>query len=162
MSSFKINIIFLLFIFSIFLFLFYSFYFQRLVISIFMLLGVIGINTFIFRAYEYTNESLQIRQIKQDNEQLLVPNLAQPKRDDEQFLVPNLVQTKPDDEQFLMPNLVHYIWFRWEGRNHTFTFIQYLAILSASRFIKPDAILFHTDHPPGTIKLFNVLLLNYY
>ena len=142
MSSFKINIIFLLFIFSIFLFLFYSFYFQRLVISIFMLLGVIGINTFIFRAYEYTNESLQIRQIKQDNEQLLVPNLAQPKRDDEQFLV---------------PNLVHYIWFRWEGRNHTLTFIQYLAILSASRFIKPDAILFHTDHPPGIyIKLFYV------
>ena len=46
----------------------------------------------------------------------------------------------------VVPNIVHYIWYR--DLDSTFTFYQYLSVLSVHKFQKPEAIYFYTNRPP--------------
>ncbi|CAH1798206.1 unnamed protein product [Owenia fusiformis] len=49
--------------------------------------------------------------------------------------------------QYKVPNIVHYIWY--SRKPTTWNFIQYLSILSASKFIRPSRIMFHTNCTPN-------------
>ena len=53
--------------------------------------------------------------------------------------------THSNSHSYLVPNIVHYIWF---GKNRTFSFINYISIVSAIMRQKPDQILFHCDYLP--------------
>ncbi|CAH1777223.1 unnamed protein product, partial [Owenia fusiformis] len=48
--------------------------------------------------------------------------------------------------QYKVPNIVHYIWYARKPIEWKFT--QYLSVLSASKFIKPSKIMFHTNCTP--------------
>ena len=52
---------------------------------------------------------------------------------------------------YQVPNIVHYIWFHFRGRRHhtDLALHEYISVLSAHRFLKPDAIYFHTDDAPS-------------
>ena len=50
-------------------------------------------------------------------------------------------------DSYKIPNLVHFVWFR----DHPFTVVDYLCILSALRHQKPDYILFHGDSEPSGV-----------
>ena len=51
-----------------------------------------------------------------------------------------------ETNKFKVPNVVHYIWYA--EKNITFSFDKYLSVLSAMKYIKPEAVYFHTDKPP--------------
>ena len=51
-----------------------------------------------------------------------------------------------DKKEYIVPNIVHYNWYNKERKQMKFS--QMLAVLSAFRHIKPDAIYFHTNKPP--------------
>ena len=49
-----------------------------------------------------------------------------------------------------VPNVVHFVWLAFHGRTSNMSFIQYLSILSAHKFIRPCHIFFHSNkHPIG-------------
>ena len=58
------------------------------------------------------------------------------------------ISNASESDAFLVPNILHFIWFSFTGEATKFSFVQYLSVLSAYRFIKPDVIMFHTDIPP--------------
>ena len=47
--------------------------------------------------------------------------------------------------EYKIPNLVHFVWFR----EHPFKLVDYLCILSALRYQKPDYVLIHGDSEPS-------------
>ena len=53
---------------------------------------------------------------------------------------------KVADHEFEVPNIVHYIWYRTEPVE--FRFDQALGVLSALKYINPEAVYFHTNVPP--------------
>ena len=55
-------------------------------------------------------------------------------------------QKSKQGAEFRVPNIVHYVWFADEKVD--FRFDRALSILSASKYIKPEAIYFHTNLPP--------------
>ncbi|CAH1785166.1 unnamed protein product, partial [Owenia fusiformis] len=48
--------------------------------------------------------------------------------------------------KYKVPNIVHYTWYT--KKPIEWTFLQYLSVLSASKFIKPSRIMFHTNCTP--------------
>ena len=48
---------------------------------------------------------------------------------------------------FSVPNKVHYVWYA--DKDITFTFQQYLSVLSVHKFQKPEGIYFHTNKAPS-------------
>ena len=48
---------------------------------------------------------------------------------------------------FSVPNKVHYVWYA--DKDVTFTFQQYLSVLSVHKFQKPEGIYFHTNKAPS-------------
>ena len=53
-----------------------------------------------------------------------------------------------ESENFLVPNIVHYVWYNFGDERFNMTLLQYLSVLSVSKFIHPDHIYFHADIPP--------------
>ncbi|ELU09498.1 hypothetical protein CAPTEDRAFT_200369 [Capitella teleta] len=49
-------------------------------------------------------------------------------------------------EGFVVPNVVHYVWYA--DKPAKFKFFHMLSMLSAEKFLKPDAIYFHTNLEP--------------
>ena len=49
--------------------------------------------------------------------------------------------------EFKVPNIVHYTWFT-KSANKPFQFHHMLSVLSVDKYLKPDAIYFHTNQPP--------------
>ena len=45
-----------------------------------------------------------------------------------------------------VPNIVHFVWY--QEKPVEFTFDRTLSVLSAVKYLQPDAILFHTNNPP--------------
>ena len=50
-----------------------------------------------------------------------------------------------EEDRFVVPNVVHYVWF---GEYERLRFHQMLSILSVTKIIKPDEIIFHCDNLP--------------
>ena len=50
-------------------------------------------------------------------------------------------------KNFSVPNKVHYVWYA--DKDTTFTFQQYLSVLSVHKFQKPEGIYFHTNKAPS-------------
>ena len=48
---------------------------------------------------------------------------------------------------YVVPNIVHYVWFG--GSRSRFRFDNMVAVLSAYKIIRPEAIYFHCDKPPS-------------
>ena len=48
---------------------------------------------------------------------------------------------------YSVPNKVHYVWYA--DKDVTFTFQQYLSVLSVHKFQKPEGIYFHTNKAPS-------------
>ena len=53
--------------------------------------------------------------------------------------------TSSSTSQLPVPNVVHYVWF---GESFELTFLNYLSLLSVSRFIRPTHIFIHGDAMP--------------
>lgn len=53
--------------------------------------------------------------------------------------------TEFQSQNLKVPNVVHYVY---TGSGLRFTFVNYLSYRSAGRYIRPDQIFVHGDHPP--------------
>ena len=62
-------------------------------------------------------------------------------------------QSEPEDK-FKVPNIVHYIWYA--DKAVEFRFDRVLGVLSAIKYIKPEAVYLHTNNAP-TGKYFEML-----
>ena len=50
------------------------------------------------------------------------------------------------NDEFQVPNIVHYIWYN--TKPSPFRFHHMLSVMSASKFLNPEVIYFHTDNEP--------------
>ena len=90
------------------------------------------------------NTSVEKRTPKNVNtaDKAVVPNINNTSVEER---IPYILSTAAKD---LVPNIVHYISFSHKGKKKPFIFINYLSIISAHKYIKPDHIYLHTDSPP--------------
>ena len=57
------------------------------------------------------------------------------------------LEEKDENDTASIPNIVHYIWYN--TKKTELRFDHALSVLSAVKYIKPDAIHFHTNNEPS-------------